>query len=149
MVMGVDVDPQQAVPMLSYEDVAAAVDWLTRAFGFREEGQRFRDEDGRVTHAELELDGAKVMLGWPGWAYQSPRHHADVCTHAASWLDVPWVVDGVFVTVADLDEHHATAVEAGARILREPEENPAGRLYTAEDPEGHRWMFMQPSGTVA
>jgi PhnB protein len=144
-----EVEGQRAVPMLSYEDVAEAVDWLTSAFGFREEGRRFTDEDGRVTHAELELDGATVMLGWPGEAYQAPRHHADVCTYAAAWLDVPWVVDGVFVTVADLDAHHATAVEAGAVILRGPEDDPVGRLYTAEDPEGHRWMFMQRSGNAA
>ena len=35
----------------------------------------------------------------------------------------------------------ARAREGGARIVREPEDQPFGRLYTAEDPEGHRWMF--------
>jgi uncharacterized glyoxalase superfamily protein PhnB len=142
------MNEQRAVPMLSYEDVATAVGWLSRAFGFRERGPRFTDDDGRSTHAELELDGAIVMLGWPGKDYRAPRHHAEECRLAAAWLDVPWVVDGVFVTVADLEAHHATAVEAGARILREPEGTPAGRLYTAEDPAGHRWMFMQQSGTA-
>ena len=33
----------------------------------------------------------------------------------------------------------------GAQILREPEDQPFGRLYSAADLEGHRWMFMQPS----
>jgi uncharacterized glyoxalase superfamily protein PhnB len=48
----------------------------------------------------------------------------------------------VFVLVDDLDTHHAQAVRAGARILREPQEPGIGfRIYTAEDPEGHRWMF--------
>ncbi len=28
-------------------------------------------------------------------------------------------------------------------ILREPKDEPYGRLYNAADPEGHRWMFMQ------
>ena len=51
--------------MLSYEDVAGAIDWLSRAFGFREVGRRYTDDAGRVTHAELELDGALVYLGWP------------------------------------------------------------------------------------
>ena len=39
--------------MLSYEDVAAAIDWLIQAFGFQESGARYTDSDGRVTHAEL------------------------------------------------------------------------------------------------
>ena len=33
----------------------------------------------------------------------------------------------------------------GATILREPEDLPFGRLYSAADLEGHRWMFMQPA----
>ena len=48
------------------------------------------------------------------------------------------------VEVDDLDAHFAQAVEAGATILREPEEPGIGYLiYTAEDLEGHRWMFGQ------
>jgi PhnB protein len=136
---------QRATPMLSYQDVATAVDWLSRAFGFQERGERFTDDQGRVTHAELELDGATVMLGWPGSEYQSPAHHATVCDAAARWLSGPWVVDGVFVTVDDIHAHHARAALAGAEILRGPEQIPIGRVYTASDHEGHRWMFMQPS----
>jgi uncharacterized glyoxalase superfamily protein PhnB len=59
--------------------------------------------------------------------------------------DNPWVVDGLHVQVDDVDAHHARAVEHGATILRAPEEPGVGeRLYTAEDPEGHRWMFGRP-----
>ena len=132
-----------AIPMLSYEDVGAAIDWLTEAFGFRESGQRFTDGDGRVTHAELSLDGAIVFLGWPGPDYRSPKRHAQECEQAARWMDTPWVIDGVHVDVDDVDAHCAQARSAGARIIREPETIPVGRLYSAEDPEGHRWMFMQ------
>jgi uncharacterized glyoxalase superfamily protein PhnB len=49
---------QRAVLMLSYEDVGAATDWLSSAFVFRESGERYADDEGRVMHAELELDGA-------------------------------------------------------------------------------------------
>ena len=137
---------QRAVPMLSYENVAAAIDWLGRAFGFRER-ERYTEPDGTVSHAELELGGAVVMLGWPGPDYQSPSRHAEVCEHARKWLAVPWVVDGVLVYVADLDRHCEQARAGGAVILREPEDEPFGRLYSAADHEGHRWMFMQaPAG---
>jgi PhnB protein len=131
--------------MVSYEDVGAAVDWLSNAFGFRESGERFSDGDGRVTHAELSLDGATVMLGWPGPEYRSPAHHAEECEQAARWLATPFVVDGVQVEVADVDAHEAQARAAGATIVRELEDLPFGRLYSAADLEGHRWMFMQPA----
>jgi len=49
----------------------------------------------------------------------------------------------VHVDVEDLDAHHERAKAAGATIIREPEDLPFGRLYSAADPEGHRWMFMQ------
>ncbi len=132
-----------AVPMLSYEDVAAAVEWLTNAFGFREVGQRYHDDEGRLNHAEIELEGALVYLGFPGPEYQSPDHHAQVCDHAQKWLNHPFVIDGVHMYVDDLDAHYERAKEAGARILREPKDEPYGRLYNAADLEGHRWMFMQ------
>jgi uncharacterized glyoxalase superfamily protein PhnB len=131
--------------MLSYENVAAALDWLVDAFGFREGGARYMDDDGRVTHAELELDGARVMLGWPGPDYQSPARHAEECEHARRWLATPWVIDGVHVTVSDVDAHCERSRAAGATILREPEDLPFGRLYSAADLEGHRWMFMTPA----
>jgi PhnB protein len=139
----VAVARQRAVPMISYEDVGSAVAWLCEAFGFRESGERFDDADGRVTHAELSLDGATVMLGWPGADYRSPKRHAQECEQAARWLATPWVIDGVHVEVDDVDAHYERARAAGATILREPEDLPFGRLYSAADLEGHRWMFME------
>jgi uncharacterized glyoxalase superfamily protein PhnB len=134
--------------MRSYEDAAAAIEWLCTAFGFTENTElRHTGDDGMVGHAEIELDGARVMLATPNREYRSPRHHRETCEQAAGWLDNPWVIDGVFVEVDDVDAHHRRAVEAGARILREPNEPGIGlRVYTAEDPEGHRWMFGQPVG---
>jgi PhnB protein len=131
--------------MVSYEDVAAAIEWLSEAFGFRESAERFADDEGRVTHAELELDGATVMLGWPGPDYRSPARHARECEQAARWLATPWVIDGVQVEVDDIDAHVERARAAGATILRELEDQPFGRLYSAADLEGHRWMFVQPA----
>jgi len=137
---------QRIVPMLAYEDAAAAIDWLTDAFGFRErEGQRYTDDRGVVTHAELERDGAIVMLATPNEDYQGPRRHRETCEASRRWQDNPWVVDGLYVEVDDVDAHHAQAVAAGATVIRPLEDADfAGiRRYTAEDPEGHRWMFGQ------
>ena len=142
-----DPAPRTAVPMLSYEDVGAAVDWLQAAFGFKETGERYTDEHGRVSHAELELDGALVYLGWPGEGYMSPARHATVCEYARTWSEVPFIVNGVHMTVGDVDAHCESARAAGATILREPQDEPYGRLYNAADLEGHRWMFMSSGGS--
>lgn len=135
---------QRIVPMIAYEDAAAAIDWLVQAFGFTEHGERYVMEDGTIGHAELELQGEIVMLATPNREYQSPKRHREGCAPAARWLDNPYVIDGVHVEVDDVNAHHARAVASGATILRGPEEPGIGfRIYTAEDLEGHRWMFAQ------
>jgi uncharacterized glyoxalase superfamily protein PhnB len=137
---------QRITPMLAYEDGAAAIDWITRAFGFEEVADaRMTGPDGRIGHAELRLGEAQVYLAMPTPAYESPRHHAEHCVEARTWREVPYVIDGVHVVVDDVEAHFARAKEAGATILSGPEDQPYGeRVYRAEDVEGHRWMFAQP-----
>ncbi len=135
---------QTVVPMLAYEDAAAAIDWLTRAFAFRENAAERYTEDGRVTHAELDVgDGSVVYLSNPTPEYVSPRRHRETCEDAARWSSVPWVVDGVLVHVGDVATHFERARAAGAHILSPVDEGPDGRRYRAEDVEGHRWMFVE------
>jgi hypothetical protein len=73
----------RVVPMISYEDVASAADWIAEAFGFRETG-RWADTDGHVTQVNMELGDGMIMLGSPSPEYHSPRHHAEVCDLAKS-----------------------------------------------------------------
>lgn len=48
----------------------------------------------------------------------------------------------VYVVVDDPDSHHAAAVGAGARIVRELQDTDYGsREYSARDPEGNLWSF--------
>lgn len=136
----------RATPMVSYEDVATAADFAIEAFGFTQRGPRLSEDESRVTHVELERDGAVVMFGWPGPDYRDPGAHAGTCADARAWLATPFVVDGVLITVADVDAHRARAAANGAEIVRDLEDAPPGRLYTAADPAGHRWMFLQPVG---
>lgn len=137
---------QTVVPFIAYEDAAAAIDWLTLAFGFREnEAARRTGEDGTIGHAELDVgDGSIVFLSTPTPEYQNPKRHRETCAAAAKWSDNPWVIDGLMVEVDDVDGHHEQASAAGAVVLRPPEDVGAvGRLYSVEDVEGHRWMFVQ------
>jgi uncharacterized glyoxalase superfamily protein PhnB len=84
-----------------------------------------------------------IYLSTPA-GYVGSRKHRESCEIERQMHDNPWVVDGLFVEVDDVEAHHARAAEAGATILREPEVPDIGyRIYTAEDLEGHRWMFGQ------
>jgi uncharacterized glyoxalase superfamily protein PhnB len=52
------------VPILVYADVGKAVDWLCRAFGFRE---RLRvQHGGSVAHAQLVVGDGAIMMGRQG-----------------------------------------------------------------------------------
>ena len=135
---------QRIVPMKAYENGPAAMDWLVNAFGFTER-TRWVDDSGRLTHGELEIGGAVVMLAMPSTHYQGPKKHRESCAAAAAWHDVPWVIDGLLVYVDHIRSHFERAREAGATILSEPETTEFGTRYRAEDLEGHRWMFVQSS----
>jgi uncharacterized glyoxalase superfamily protein PhnB len=138
-----DEPEQRVIPMLAYEDGAAAMDWLIGAFGFRERA-RWLDDAGRLSHGELEIGGAVLMLATPSPDYRGPKRHRETCAQAAAWQSVPWVVDGVLVYVDDITAHYERAKAAGATMLCEVEKAGfGGWLYRVEDLEGHRWMFAQ------
>jgi uncharacterized glyoxalase superfamily protein PhnB len=130
------------IPMISYEDGIAALEWLRSAFGFRETA-RLTAPDGRLSHGEMEAGNGLIMLASPTPEYRSPKRHRESCEQARKWSAVPWIIDGVLVYVNNLDRHFERAKTAGATILSAVEEGPPGRRYRAEDLEGHRWFFFE------
>jgi len=132
---------QKVIPMIAYADGPAAMDWLARAFGFRELDRRV--ENGRLTHGEMDTGGGRVMLATPSLHYHGPKRHREECDVARAWHDVPYIIDGVLVYVDDIAAHFERARSAGATILSELETTEDGGRYRAEDLEGHRWMFVQ------
>jgi uncharacterized glyoxalase superfamily protein PhnB len=118
-------------PRLAYRDEMAALEFLTRAFGFRE-WRESRMESPTGTLAWLEVGDGVVMIGRAG-----PEHH-----ELTSPADLAGTSCMINVYVTDVDAHHARAVAEGARIVMEPEDMFWGdRRYEALDPEGHRWHF--------
>src|SRR3954454_14651804 len=102
----------QVIPMLTYEDGAAALNWLAKAFGFRELA-RMVGADGLLAHGEMAVgeDGTgAIMLATATPLYESPRHHREQCERARAWSEVPWVIDGVLVYVDDVDAHYTQAL---------------------------------------
>ena len=111
-------------PTLSYDDARAAIDFLIEAFG-AERYAVYGGDDGRIQHAELRLGNGIVMLG-----------------SSAGDMPATGGRSGVYIAVADPDDHHARARGAGAEILREPHDTEYGsREYAAKDPEGNTWSF--------
>jgi uncharacterized glyoxalase superfamily protein PhnB len=64
------------VPMIAYEDGIGALDWLARAFGFREL-RRMTTADGRLAHGEMEAGQGLIMLASPTADYECPLKHQE------------------------------------------------------------------------
>ena len=112
------------MPVLTYPDLAAAIDWLTDAFGFVE---RWRVDDHR---AVLEFESGAVMLGG---ADTGPVVPADV-----------------IVRVRQSDAHCEHARARGAEITDAPRDFSYGeRQYSAVDLAGHNWTFTQSIADLA
>jgi uncharacterized glyoxalase superfamily protein PhnB len=121
------------LPVLYYEDVASAADWLCEAFEFRER-MRYPDADGRIDYAELELSGGVIVL--------RPAREAD-----GSGPGPVGGRQGLYVYVDDVQAHFERARASGADITSEPRR--FGDLaYTARDPEGQEWTFAQAQPTM-
>ena len=120
----------EIIPYIYYGDVAAALDWLARAFGFKEDMRTPTPRGG--VHGEMKLDGQRIMLG------QRPGSRPTTTSG-----DLP-VTQAIFVYLANVDAHFERARAAGARIDKAPEDLPYGRSYGARDLEGHVWYFTTP-----
>ena len=123
----------EIIPYLFYRDAPAALEWLSRAFGFAEDMRTGTPSGGM--HAEMSLDGQRIMMGQPADAA-----HARMASPRAAGT----ATMGVFVYLDDVDAHHARAAAAGAEIERPPHDESYGRTYTARDLDGHHWFFTTP-----
>ena len=124
------------VPSLAYEDVPKAVEWLSRAFGFRERIEArltgTAPGQGNWVLTWMELGDGLINLGTAG------GH--DVCSPKS----VGKVTQSLKVYVDDIDRHFERAKAAGATVISEPkDEFWGGRIYRAKDLEGHDWTFSQ------
>lgn len=124
------VPPDTVLPHLVYQDVARALDWLTRTFGFTEHF-RYGSPGRPVQGAQMRLGGAWIML-------QSAR------PGCASPVQLGQSTQSLTVFVDDVDAHFDRAKSAGARIVEPLHETEYGeRQYGVEDLEGHHWLFSR------
>ena len=118
---------------LSYRDAPAALDWLTRAFGFATT-MRYDDDNGMVAHAEARLgDAAIVVFSDAGAGYERPAPRDGAVGHGL-YLAMP--------SEADVDAVWERALAAGATPVWKPEGTEWGNYRCrVRDPEGYEWSF--------
>ena len=110
-------------PYLVAEDASALIDFLANAFGAVER-MRLPMPDGTVAHAEVEIDGAAVMLS----SSMAP--------------DYPSSSAQIHLYVDDVDGVYARAVSAGATAVAEPADQFYGdRIARVLDPAGNTWSI--------
>ena len=117
-------------PCLYYRDAPAAIEWLSKAFGFSKR-LAVPGEGGTIIHAEMTFGAGLIMLSSskPERGRVSPR-------------DLAAVHQVISVCVEDPDAHFARAKAAGAEIIQELKSEEYGaRGYMVKDLEGNHWYF--------
>lgn len=123
------------LPHVVYQNVAAALEWLTATFGFIEH-YRY-GPPGAIQGAQMHLGGIWIMLhgARPG---------------SASPAQLGAKTQSLTIFVEDVDAHSAKTKAAGAKIIEEPHETIYGeRQYGVEDLEGHVWLFSRHARDVS
>jgi uncharacterized glyoxalase superfamily protein PhnB len=117
------------LPHLPYQDLDAAIAWLTKAFGFKEH-YRYGDP---ISGAQLRLGDAYVMVS----TERQPQRKSPASIGGTR-------TQGLTIILDNVDEHYARAKSAGANIVEEPHETVYGEYqYAACDLEGHLWLFSR------
>jgi len=113
---------QAIMPYLHPKGAAEFMDFAARAFG-AEEVARYADESGIVRHAKLRIGDSIVELG--------EAHD--------QWQPLPTTLH---YYVNDCDAAYRRAIEAGAKSIHEPADQPYGeRNGGVIDPWGNRWFL--------
>src|ERR1700722_20260319 len=123
MIENRSVPTEHVLPHVVYQNVAEAIAWLAKAFGFAE---HFRYGD------PAEPSGAQIYLGNSWIMLRNLRGDAKTPTQLG------YGTQSLSVFVEDVDSHYLRAKAAGAKIVEEPRETVYGEYqYAAEDLDAH------------
>src|ERR1700712_5510263 len=96
----------QVIPYLHVKGAARAIEFYRQAFGATEE-LRLAEPDGRIGHAQIQIEGARIMLAdeFPGPGIPGPQSPGGTSV-------------GLHLTVPDVDALAERAVAAGATLAK-------------------------------
>jgi len=115
------------LPHVVYRNLAEAMAWLERVFGFEE---YYRYGDG-PSGGQMWAGKAAIQVRQARGGERSPAQ-------------LGFGTQSLTIFVEDVDGHHARAKAAGARIVEEPHETEYGEYqYAAVDVDGHHWVFSR------
>jgi PhnB protein len=121
----------QVIPYLHVKGAARAIEFYRQAFGATE-ALRLSEPDGRIAHAEIQIEGARIML-----ADEYPEHGI-LGPESLGGTTV-----GLHLTVPDVDAFAQQAVAAGAKLAKPIQDEFYGeRGGKLVDPFGHTWQVM-------
>jgi uncharacterized glyoxalase superfamily protein PhnB len=117
------------LPHIAYQNVALALQWLTKVFGFIEH-YRYGEPDA-PQGAQMNLGDAWIMLN-------------TVRPGRASPVQIGHQTQSLTIFVEDVDTQFETVRAAGAKIVEDLHETVYGeRQFGVEDLEGHLWIFSR------
>jgi len=114
--------------MLAVHDAESALDFYAKAFGAKEVSDRIPWE-GRIGHAEFEIEGARITL-----ADEFPEYNRSPKSLGGTSVSI-------HINVGNVETIFAQAIEAGVKVLQPIKNEPYGRVCKLEDPYGHVWFF--------
>ena len=121
------VPAEIVLPHITYENLARAIEWLSRSFGFVEHYRYGQPVSG----AQMSLGRALIMVN----AVQTGR---------GSPARAGMMTQSLTVFVEDVDVQFDRAKSAGCSIVEDLHETVYGeRQYGVVDIEGHQWLFSQ------
>ena len=122
------------VPCLCYRNAIAAIDWLSKVFGFSIQSLH-KNPDGTVAHAQLVMGSGMIML------CSVPNRNVEFGRLIKQPDEIGGLVtQSVYLVIADTDGAYLRAKAADAEIdIDIKDESYGGRGFTCRDPEGQLW----------
>ena len=118
----------EVFPYLRLKGADRAIQFYAKAFGAKEK-YRLTEPSGRIGHVEMELGSITLMLSeeFPEFGIRGPE-------------SIGGTSFTMHLHVDDADAAIKRAIDAGATLIREPQNHFYGeRSGTVRDPFGHEW----------
>jgi len=114
---------QTVMPYLILKDVTDFIDFAKNVFGATELAV-YKDDNGRIMHAEIQIGGSTIMIGQAGenWSVQNA---------------------GLYINVEDADSSFQKALAHQASVVMPIEDKEYGRSGGILDTQGNTWWITQ------